>query len=142
LTHKVIIQRHKVIPDGELLFVITESSPEGDLLSWVIARPVCDRLLQSTIAVQYRHRQGIAHSDITPKNVMIHNAGKATLIDFGDATDRVIGDDGTKCAASWALSDAVSQCVIIRHFVARDGREKFANLRFPDSADVDAKEFI
>jgi serine/threonine protein kinase len=65
LTHNDIIHFHEVIPYDELLFIITENHPEGDLLSWVIARRVCDRLLPKqlfydiVLAVQYLHKQGI-----------------------------------------------------------------------------------
>jgi serine/threonine protein kinase len=51
---------------------------------------------QIALAVQYLHRQEIAHSDIKPENVILDLEGNAKLIDFGFAKQKQIAGDDEK----------------------------------------------
>lgn len=54
----------------------------GGVLSWQELMPI---VLQVIDALQVMHRDGVVHRDISPDNIYISPAGKATLIDFGAA---------------------------------------------------------
>lgn len=54
----------------------------GGVISWQELMPI---VLQVMDALQVMHRDGVVHRDISPDNIYISPAGKATLIDFGAA---------------------------------------------------------
>lgn len=54
----------------------------GGILSWQELMPIA---LQVMDALQVVHKDGVVHRDISPDNIYISPAGKATLIDFGAA---------------------------------------------------------
>lgn len=55
---------------------------KGGILSWQELMPIA---LQVMDALQVLHKDGVVHRDISPDNIYISPAGKATLIDFGAA---------------------------------------------------------
>jgi 5'-AMP-activated protein kinase catalytic alpha subunit len=103
LSHEHLLHFHELVSHGDLLFIVTENCSGGDLLSWILEgrlkqKSTMKRLFYEVVmAVKYLHGQGIAHNDIKPENVMIDGCGRARLVDFGLANDRLIGGEDAKC---------------------------------------------
>jgi eukaryotic-like serine/threonine-protein kinase len=89
LRHPGVISVYEARLDGRHPYIVVEAI-EGDTLTSVInagRMPVRDVIrlgLQLLSITQYLHRNGIAHLDLKPDNVMIRN-GRAIVIDFGAA---------------------------------------------------------
>ena len=64
-----------------------ELVPEPAILAWIICR-----VLE---ALDYAHRQGIVHRDVSPSNVMIGRSGDVKLVDFGLALASVAARTAT-----------------------------------------------
>jgi eukaryotic-like serine/threonine-protein kinase len=89
LRHPGVISVYEARLDGSHPYLVVEAI-EGSTLSEAISSdrmPVRDVIrlgLQLLSITQYLHRNGIAHLDLKPDNVMIRN-GRAIVIDFGAA---------------------------------------------------------
>ena len=57
------------------------------LPSFVVMHVACD----VAAALEYAHRHGVLHRDVTPANVLLSKTGECKLSDFGIA--RILGDD-------------------------------------------------
>ena len=54
------------------------------LADWLTARrPTAELLVEIASALQYAHEQGIIHRDVKPSNIMLDDAGKPHVMDFG-----------------------------------------------------------
>jgi serine/threonine protein kinase len=65
--------------EGETLRELLQRSP-GTRLTVEAAKPIFEQLLD---ALHYVHTREIVHRDLKPSNVMISNAGRVKLTDFG-----------------------------------------------------------
>jgi serine/threonine protein kinase len=77
------------IHDGRM-FLAMEYVRGRSLQQYVKDRPVDTReaarlVIQVASAAEAVHRRGIVHQDIKPKNILVHESGRARLIDFGMA---------------------------------------------------------
>ena len=102
LSHPNIVPIHAVEQHGELVFFVM-GFVDGETLRERVARsgPLPPRLAMKVLqevawALGYAHQRGVIHRDIKPDNIMIERAGDRALVtDFGIATGRRAGDDGT-----------------------------------------------
>lgn len=51
-------------------------------------------VIQTALALDYIHRNGVIHRDIKPSNIMLKNTGQCVLIDFGIARDSILRRNG------------------------------------------------
>lgn len=83
-------------PRGQPYFVM--AFVEGQTLdAWAAAAPLAQRLAvieQLAGALDFAHRHLIVHCDLKPANVLVNEAGHATLLDFGIARLEQDGDAG------------------------------------------------
>jgi serine/threonine protein kinase len=94
LCHEHIIQFYEVFPVNNLIFLVIEQCDGGDFfhnrltLKWLFH--------EVSFALQYLHREGIAHNDIKPENAMPDRSGHVKPIDFGFAKCSSMAGDGGK----------------------------------------------
>lgn len=103
LSHPNIVAVHEVLPvEGEHVLVM--EYVEGQTLrAWAAAtapswRELLERFLDAGRALEAVHAAGLQHGDFKPDNVMIDNAGRVRVIDFGVArhTREVVVEDKVK----------------------------------------------
>lgn len=96
LTHPNIVRFIDLDRDDELYFIVMEWL-EGRTLADILDAPDSGRIDQARAfqivedigkALDYAHRCGIVHADVTPANIMIMPNGEAKLFDFGVARIR------------------------------------------------------
>jgi 5'-AMP-activated protein kinase catalytic alpha subunit len=89
VNHPSIVRLHEVVFTADIIYLIMEYCPGGDLLHEVASH---GRLfearakkifLQVAQAVEYIHARGICHRDLKPENVLLCKSGDAKLCDFG-----------------------------------------------------------
>jgi CRP-like cAMP-binding protein len=103
LRHPGIAGVADLFVDCRTLFLIMELCPGSDLRRIIAARgplpPAATRRLLGQIAASlaHAHGRGIVHLDIKPSNVIVNDAGRVKLVDFGLA--RMLGDDSR---GSWS----------------------------------------
>jgi serine/threonine protein kinase len=79
----VIVPNQKVARAGSILFLVREFVPGPNLVNW--AGPPRTGLLafyQIARALQTAHEAGQVHSNLTPHNVVIDDAGRPYILDF------------------------------------------------------------
>jgi len=85
LAHPNIVGVHDVDPEaGWLVMDLIEGASLKDLgrLPPASVRAIADQVLR---ALDAAHAAGVIHRDVKPSNVIVDDAGKATLVDFGVA---------------------------------------------------------
>lgn len=100
LNHPNIVTIHDYGDEDDQSFIVMELV-EGRSLAEVLPlapERAVDVLLQVCDALAYAHAQGIVHRDIKPGNVLIDDAGRVKVTDFGLA--RMIGEN----ARGWTLT--------------------------------------
>ncbi|WWC73161.1 uncharacterized protein I206_107127 [Kwoniella pini CBS 10737] len=110
--HPNVVTLHKVIEEGEYIFVVMDFCDEGDLFGMITEKQrylgndfLIKRIfLQIIDAVDYCHRMGIFHRDLKPENILCTQDGERICIaDFGLATsERYSTDFG--CGSTFYLS--------------------------------------
>jgi serine/threonine protein kinase len=113
LSHPNVIEFHEAfLDDDDLIFIVTEHCTEGDLLSWITENRLVDKTTQKRVfrdicrGIQYLHKNGIAHNDIKPENVIIDCTGTAKLIDFGyGKNEMIVGDEDKSGTLMYAVPE-------------------------------------
>jgi len=92
LQHPNIVRFYGLEQDGEHVFILMDFV-EGKSLKQLIfsangplpLQRVVDTMRQLCQALQFAHYEGFVHADVKPGNVLIDNAGRVMLNDFGIA---------------------------------------------------------
>lgn len=110
--HPNVVTLHKVLEEGDFIFVIMDYCDEGDLFGMITERQrylgndyLIKRIfLQIVDAIDYCHSMGIFHRDLKPENILCsRNGERVCLADFGLATsERTSTDFG--CGSTFYLS--------------------------------------
>ncbi|WWC64113.1 uncharacterized protein I303_106720 [Kwoniella dejecticola CBS 10117] len=110
--HPNVVTLHKVIEEGDYIFVVMDFCDEGDLFGMITEKQrylgndylIRRIFLQIIDAVDYCHRMGIFHRDLKPENILCTQGGERICIaDFGLATsERYSTDFG--CGSTFYLS--------------------------------------
>ncbi len=91
LTHPNIVTIYDFGEDPQRLFIVMEFVDGTDLKTLIhrrtnIPRPAAlDLLIQVCDGVGYAHRAGLVHCDLKPQNILVSNAERAKITDFGIA---------------------------------------------------------
>src|SRR3569832_3000670 len=98
LQHPNIVSVYDSDRDGDIAFLVMEYI-QGDDLKHHLDKGVRYTLEQSLkmirdllSALDYAHKQGIVHRDITPANLLIEPGGRVKLTDFGVARNQDSGE--------------------------------------------------
>ncbi|WVQ81407.1 hypothetical protein IAT38_003531 [Cryptococcus sp. DSM 104549] len=110
--HPNVVTLHKVIEEGDYIFVVMDFYDEGDLFGMITEKQrylgndflIKKVFLQIIDSVDYCHRMGIFHRDLKPENILCtKNGEKVCIADFGLATsERFSTDFG--CGSTFYLS--------------------------------------
>lgn len=146
LQHENILKILDIVFHEKYLFVITEYCEHGDLMSFLIERPMAisavfagKMVRQLTSALVYIHSRGIAHRDLKPDNILLDSSYTLKLTDFGCCEtslntplsgvgtlfyippESLLGhcNDGAK-ADIWALG-IITYALVVHTFPWRDG---------------------
>ncbi|ODN95717.1 RAN protein kinase [Cryptococcus wingfieldii CBS 7118] len=110
--HSNIVTLHRVIEEGEYVFVVMDFCDEGDLFGMITEKQrylgndalIRKIFLQIISAVEYCHSMGIYHRDLKPENILCLRGGeKICLADFGLATSEKMSTD-FGCGSTFYLS--------------------------------------
>jgi serine/threonine protein kinase len=89
LVHPNIVRFEQVLYHPELIFVLMEHCPNGDLFTYIVENGVLpehearELFAQILSAVHFLHSKGIVHRDLKPENVLLDEFRHAKLGDFG-----------------------------------------------------------
>jgi len=91
LTHPNIVTIYDVGREGDLTYIVMQYI-EGQSLQKMIASrkeisygEISDLMSQICEALDFAHARGIVHRDIKPANILMDDAGKPYIVDFGVA---------------------------------------------------------
>ncbi|NDU72298.1 protein kinase [Actinomadura sp. DSM 109109] len=95
LNHSGVVTVHDVVEEADRPWIVMELVLAPSLQDIIERGPldhrrVADIGLQMLGALQHAHEKGILHRDVKPSNVLVTDAGRAVLTDFGIA--RMEGD--------------------------------------------------
>lgn len=88
LRHPNIVALHNALHSAEQLIILMEFI-EGETLESILGKgrisiqTAIGYIRQILRALEYAHKQGVVHRDVTPGNVIITAAGEVKLTDFG-----------------------------------------------------------
>jgi serine/threonine protein kinase len=89
LRHPNIVQFEEVVFGPELVFLVMEYCPQGDLFTRMVMHGIFGEarareiLQQIAEAVRFVHGRDIAHRDLKPENILLDAQSTAKLADFG-----------------------------------------------------------
>ncbi|CAN6924970.1 hypothetical protein YC2023_011768 [Brassica napus] len=87
--HRNILKIHEVMATKSKIYIVMELASGGELFSKLLRR---GRLPESTArryfqqlasALQFSHRDGVAHRDVKPQNLLLDKEGNLKVSDFG-----------------------------------------------------------
>ncbi|CAI8029347.1 Maternal embryonic leucine zipper kinase, partial [Geodia barretti] len=89
LRHQHICQLYEVIETPEMIYLVIEFCPGGELFDYIVAK---ERLREKEArsffrqilsALRYVHDRGFIHRDLKPENLLLDENSNIKLIDFG-----------------------------------------------------------
>jgi serine/threonine protein kinase len=88
LRHPSIVSVHEVGRDGEAVFIASDYIAGANLHEWLTVKPLTLReaaelVAQVAEAVQHAHERGVVHRDLKPGNILMDQAGRPHITDFG-----------------------------------------------------------
>lgn len=98
LNHAGVVQLYDLLKDTNNYYVIMEFCPNGELFQHIISHAnltedEAKRFIRQILeTLAYIHSQSITHRDLKPENLLLDQAGRVKLSDFG--LSRVIPPDG------------------------------------------------
>lgn len=106
LDHPNIVRFVEVLNDDNLIYIVTEFCPCGDLSTLLMARGGLGEttarpfIIQILLAVSFLHSKGIAHRDLKLENILLDNSFNVKVADFGFARE-IEGDNllSTQCGS-------------------------------------------
>ncbi|MBM3294282.1 MAG: tetratricopeptide repeat protein [Candidatus Aminicenantes bacterium] len=106
LHHPHIATIYEVGREADLTYIVMRYIP-GKSLRKVLesgktftAGEAADLLLPLCQALDYAHRNGIVHRDIKPENILLDDAGRPILVDFGIATIETVNVTRTRMTSA------------------------------------------
>lgn len=91
LVHPNIITIHDVGKEADMTYIVMQYIGGQSLQKWISSRKkipspeIVDLMIQLCDALDFAHRSGIVHRDIKPANILLDDAGKPHICDFGVA---------------------------------------------------------
>jgi serine/threonine protein kinase len=91
LSHPNVVRAFRLLELNETAYLVMELVRGSSLRDWMQAHPNPSEAQLNQIflplldGLEYIHREGLLHRDISPDNIMIRESGSPLLLDFGSA---------------------------------------------------------
>lgn len=91
LKHPHIVEAVRLLELNDTAYLIMEFVRGSTLRAWLRTNPhpseerITELLLGLLDGLEYIHREGLLHWDISPDNIMVRDSGEPLLLDFGSA---------------------------------------------------------
>jgi serine/threonine protein kinase len=91
LSHPNVVRAFRLLEMNETAYLVMEYVRGSSLRDWVRTNPhpseaqLTQIFLSLLDGLEYIHREGLLHRDISPDNIMIRDSGSPLLLDFGSA---------------------------------------------------------
>lgn len=91
LVHPNIITIHDVGKEADMTYIVMQYIGGLSLQKWISTRKkistpeIVNLMIQLCDALDFAHQKGIVHRDIKPANILLDDAGKPCICDFGVA---------------------------------------------------------
>jgi serine/threonine protein kinase len=91
LSHPNVVRAFRLLELNETAYLVMEYVRGSSLRDWVRTNPnpsekqLTQIFLSLLDGLEYIHREGLLHRDISPDNIMIRDTGSPLLLDFGSA---------------------------------------------------------
>jgi serine/threonine protein kinase len=91
LRHPNVVRAFRLLELNETAYLVMELVRGSSLREWIRANPNPPEAQLNQIflplldGLEYIHREGLLHRDVSPDNIMIRDSGSPLLLDFGSA---------------------------------------------------------